>query len=143
MLNQIKKHQQPKILLVISDCPSRLNINKLLSADFDVKKYEDLINPILEFKSEGKVKVQKFKRQKYGFYNDYDTSKINSKGRRKQMSLNSAENRKKLAEDKIDRMINDDLVFLVRDLLMEKYLKDNELFQQEWNLIEPKGKEDR
>ena len=44
------------------------------------------------------------------------------------MLLNLAENRKKLAEDKIDRMINDDLVFLVRDLLMEKYLKDNELF---------------
>ena len=60
MLNQIKDHQQPKILLIIADCPSRLNMNKLLSAEFDVKKYEDLIQPILEFKPEGKVKVQKF-----------------------------------------------------------------------------------
>lgn len=83
MLKLIKEHQQSKILLIITDCPSRLNINRLLSADFDVKKYEDLINPILEFKSEGKVKVQKFKRQKYGFYNNYDTSRINPKGRRK------------------------------------------------------------
>ena len=82
-LNQINKHQCTRILLVISNCPSRLNINKLLSADFDVKKYEDLIQPILEFKSEGKVKVQKFKRQKYGFYNNYDTSTINPKGWRK------------------------------------------------------------
>ena len=67
--------------------------------------------------------MQKFKRQKYEFYNDYDTSKINSKGRRKQMSLNSAENRKKLAEDKIDRMINDDLVFLVKIFLWKNILK--------------------
>ena len=32
MLNQIKDHQQPKILLIIADCPSKLNMNKLLSA---------------------------------------------------------------------------------------------------------------